>query len=182
MSTQNESLENILQFVKEAILINNKTVYDIDHFLISNDLNELKIKFSDIPSINVNFQENKDVIFKLSYISDASKKELPLIPDKLKEYIDYKNGKITSLSSDIGYRIMQAGLYADYEEFKKEYEKIVNYNSLIDEYNELYLKYYYTYKDIYEKEVQEEVVFGKYLLVYKTPSGKYLQYSFAKGR
>lgn len=175
MSTQNESLENILQFVKEAILINNKTVYDIDHFLISNDLNELKIKFSDIPSINVNFQENKDVIFKLSYISDASKKELPLIPDKLKEYIDYKNGKITSLSSDIGYRIMQVGLYADYEEFKKEYEKIVNYNSLIDEYNELYLKYYYTYKDIYEKEVQEEVVFGKYLLVYKTPSGKYLK-------
>lgn len=59
MSTQNESLENILQFVKEAILINNKTVYDIDHFLISNDLNELKIKFSDIPSINETFKKIK---------------------------------------------------------------------------------------------------------------------------
>ena len=101
----NENLKNILSFIKEVLELKNKNIYSVDNYEIHIDFGQFYNQFKelvDTPNY-LNLNINSDgVIFKIQYIKEENKKEIPKIPNDLKDYISIKNDNdIIPLEDDL---------------------------------------------------------------------------------
>ncbi len=86
----NESIKNIFSFVKEALELRNKNIYDVNNYPTYIDLgsfyNKYKSLIGEEDYKNIDIYSEKTIL-KLKYISENNKKQCPSIPKELKEYI-----------------------------------------------------------------------------------------------
>lgn len=167
----NESLKNVCSFIKEALELKNKNVYTVKDYEIHFDFGSFYSQFKelieipDYASLNIN---SEGIIFKIKYIKDEYKKEIPSIPNSLESYISLKNGNdIISIIDNLEIKLEEEGLIEEYRNFDGKIKEINRYNNLIDLYNSKYLQFYNVYKRINDYEEKIEIIFGKRLLMWQ---------------
>ena len=73
----NENVKNIFSFIKEALELKNKNIYVLDNYEIHLDFGKFYSQFKELietpnySALNIN---SDNIIFKLKYIKDDSKK------------------------------------------------------------------------------------------------------------
>ena len=93
----NRNLRNVLSFIKEALELKNKNIYDVKNYEIHYDYssfyNQFKeiIEIPDYNSLNINSDGS---FFKLQYIKEDNKKNVPDVPIKLQNYRDFPEIKV----------------------------------------------------------------------------------------
>lgn len=175
----NESIKNIFSFIKEALELRNKNIYDVNNYPTYIDLgsfyNKYKSLIGEEDYKNIDIYSEKTIL-KLKYISENNKKQYPSIPKELKEYI-YLNedndiiDKVDNLEEILNF---DKELFKVYNEYSKEVKTIDNYNELINKYNEIYNDLYTTYKAITDSEEKIEVILGTNLLVWKDKENSFI--------
>ena len=166
----NSNLKNILSFIKEALELNDKNIYNVKNYEIFLDFGKFYrqfsevVNFSDFVSLNIN---SDGIIFKLQYISDDKRRVIPQVPSKLKDYITINDNDIIPLVDDLEKKLAENNLINEYRNFDREIKEVNRFNSLIDSYNSEYMKFYDVYKRINDYEEKIEVIFGQKLLVWR---------------
>lgn len=174
----NENVKNIFSFIKEALELKNKNIYVLDNYEIHLDFGKFYSQFKELietpnySALNIN---SDNIIFKLKYIKDDSKKEIPKVPDNLKEYISLNDNDIISLVDDLEEVLSNAGLLEEYKNFDNDIKEINRYNSLIDLYNSKYMQFYNVYKRITDYEEKIEIIYGQKLLIWKNNQNDNIQ-------
>ena len=104
----NQNLKNVFSFIKEALELKNKNIYDVSNYELHYDYgsfyNQFKelIEIPDYNSLNINSDGS---FFKLKYIKEDNKKTIPDVPAKLREYIFIKDkNDIISKVDDLEFR------------------------------------------------------------------------------
>jgi len=175
----NQNLKNIFSFIKEALEIKNKNVYTLKNYKIHydygsfyNEYKELNIN-PDYKKLNIN---SEGTFFKIKYLKEENKKEIPEIPDNLKEYIDIidKNDIIPKIDN-LEIELNKIGLLEDYREYDRTIKEINRYNSLIDSYNSIYMNLYEIYKKITDFEEKIEIIYGQRLMIWQDEYGNKIQ-------
>lgn len=175
----NESIKNIFSFIKEALELKNKNIYDVNNYLAYIDLGSFYSKYKSLIGEedykNTTIYSEKTIL-KLKYISESNKKQYPSIPKELKEYI-YLNedndiiDKVDNLEEILN---SNKELFKIYNEYSKEIKAIDNYNELINKYNEIYNDLYTTYKAITDSEEKIEIILGTNLLVWRDKENSFI--------
>lgn len=167
----NESLKNVFSFIKEALELKNKNIYTVKNYEIHLDFGSFYSQFKELIEIpdyaplNIN---SEGIIFKIKYIRDEYKKEIPSIPNNLEPYISLKNGNdIISTMDNLEAKLEEEGLIEEYRNFDREIKEINRYNDLIDLYNSKYMQFYNVYKRINDFEEKIEIIFGQKLLIWQ---------------
>jgi len=175
----NQNLKNIFSFIKETLEIKNKNVYTLKNYKIHydygsfyNEYKELNIN-PDYKKLNIN---SEGTFFKIKYLKEENKKEIPEIPDNLKEYIDIidKNDIIPKIDN-LEIELNKIGLLEDYREYDRTIKEINRYNSLIDSYNSIYMNLYEIYKKITDFEEKIEIIYGQRLMIWQDEYGNKIQ-------
>ena len=167
----NKEIKNVFSFIKEVMELKNKNVYSVKNYDSHIDFKAFYERFSEIiekPEYE-NLDINSDnVIFKLKYIKENKKKEIPPVPAALRKYIRIKDkNDIIFYDNEMELKIKEDGFYEEYIQYDKVIKEINRYNNLIDEYNKKYDELYHIYKRITEYEEKIEIVFGQKLLVWE---------------
>lgn len=176
----NESIKNVFSFIKEALELKNKNIYDVNQYEKYYDLSSFYEKYKEIITApdfsNVNIYSD-DIVFKLKYIKEEQKKNYPVIPTSLSEYVYFNEKKdLVDKVSDLDDILENSiELAKEYEYFNKQLKEIDNYNELIDKYNQNYMDLYNVYKRINDLEEKIEVILGTNLLVWKDKDGNTIQ-------
>ena len=85
----NQKLKNVFSFIKEALELKNKNIYNLNDYEIHYDFGKFYNQFKeliDIPdycSLNIN---STGVIFKIKYMKEDKKKDIPSVPKFLGDY------------------------------------------------------------------------------------------------
>lgn len=167
----NNSLKNVLSFIKEALELKNKNIYKVSDYEIHEDFGQFYKNFKEIIEIpdylSLNINSNK-IIFKLKYIKEDKKKKIPEVPDSLKKYIYLKDGNdIISTIDDLEKTLEQNNLLEEYKKYDSDIKEINKYNNLIDSYNSKYMQFHSVYKRINDYEEKIEVIFGQKLMIWE---------------
>lgn len=167
----NESLKNVFSFIKESLELKNKNIYLLNDYEIHLDFGVFYGQFKElIDKLDyTSFDINSDaVVFKLKYIKDEFKRQIPEVPNYLKDYIFIKNDNdIISHIDNLENTLNSVGLLEKYKDFDKSIKEINRYNNLIDNYNLKYMQFYNVYKRINDYEEKIEVVYGQKLLIWQ---------------
>ena len=168
----NEDVKNILSFIKETFELKNKNIYLLKNYEIHIDLGTFYNQFKELIE-TPNYSEldiNSDsVIFKIKYIKDDAKKEIPKVPKELEKYIFINNNEeINSRIDNLEEVLKKEELIEKYKDFKLKLKEVNRYNSLIDLYNSKYMQFYNVYKRINDYEEKIEIIFGQKLLIWKS--------------
>ncbi|MBQ2873220.1 MAG: AAA family ATPase [Bacilli bacterium] len=175
----NQKIKNVFSFIKEALELKNKNIYDIKDYIMHYDYGCFYSQFKelvgtpDYSSLNIN---SVTPFFKLKYIKEENKKEIPAVPENLKDYIFIKDkNDIISKVENLETILDEMGILEDYKEYDKKIKEINRYNDLIDLYNSKYMELYNIYKRINDYEEKIEVVYGQKLLVWQDEKGNKIQ-------
>lgn len=179
----NNKLKNVFSFIKEALELKNKNIYDISEYEINLDFFEFAEKYKNLEKIrqlpewnNVDINSDK-VIFKMEYIKENEKRTYPPVPYKLAEFIELNdNNDIIRLIDNLEYELEKNNLLFDYKSYDKSIQEVNTYNDLIDRYNNQYMNFYKVYKRINDYEEKIEVILGNKLLVWNEKSSKIKRY------
>lgn len=172
----NESIKNVFSFIKEALELKNKNIYDVNQYEKYYDFGSFYNKYKEIIGeeeySDVNIFSDK-IVFKLKYIKDDNKKECPEVPSTLSEYIYINNNNDIIDKVDNLDEILSSNkeLSKTYDEYVKKIKEVDNYNELINKYNQNYMDLYNVYKRINDLEEKIEVILGTNLLVWKDKNG-----------
>lgn len=171
----NQSLKNVFSFIKEALELKNKNIYNLKDYEIHYDFGKFYGQFKelmeapDYHSLSITFT---GVVFRIKYLKEDKKKEIPSIPDSLDNYIFLKNGNdIISKVDDLESVLRTNGLLSIYNEYDSKIKETNRYNSLIDLYNSKYMELYSVYKRINDYEEKLEIIFGQKLMVWQDGLG-----------
>lgn len=166
----NNNLKNVILFIKEALEKKNKNIYTINNYEIHIDFGQFYRQFKelveapDYENYNINSDET---IFKIKYIKESEKKEIPEVPNNLKDYIFIKDGNdIISNIDDLEKELDERGLLSEYKHYDSLIKEINKFNNLIDLYNSKYMQFYNIYKRISDYEEKLEIIYGKKLLIW----------------
>lgn len=172
----NESIKNVFSFIKEAMELNNKNIYDVRNYPSYYDLGSFYEKYKDLvdsPDFsNINILSDS-CVFKLKYIKEESKKKYPVVPEILKEYVYLnKDNKLIDKVDNLDELLEEDNdLNKAYLDYSKELNDVDNYNELINNYNNTYMDIYNVYKRINDLEEKIEVVLGTNLLYWRSAEG-----------
>ena len=175
----NESTKNVFSYIKEALELKNKNIYDVNNYEKYYDLSDFYKKFEAIIEVpeykNINVFSDA-IIFKIRYIKEDKKKKYPEVPSLLNEYIylDSDNDIIEKVDNFDDILNMNEEIKTKYNEFEKNIKDINNYNELIDKYNQIYMDLYSVYKRINDLEEKIEIILGTNLLYWKDGNSNYL--------
>lgn len=175
----NQNLKNVFSFIKEALELKNKNIYDIKNYDINYDYGSFYNKFKelievpDYNSLNINSDGS---FFKLKYIKEENKKSIPEVPIKLRDYIFIKNkNDIISKIDNLEFELNKIGALDEYKKYDNSIKEINRYNDLIDLYNSRYMELYNVYKRITDYEEKIEVIYGKKLMIWQDGQGNKIQ-------
>lgn len=167
----NKEIKNVFSFIKEVMELKNRNVYSVKNYDSHIDFKTFYERFSEIidkPDYELLDINSDNIIFKLKYIKENKKKEIPAVPSSLRKYIRIKDkNDIIFYDEESELRIKEDGLYEEYIQYDKTIKEINRYNNLIDEYNKKYEEIYHIYKRITEYEEKIEIIFGQKLLVWE---------------
>ena len=174
----NESIKNIFSYIKDALELKNKNIYDVNNYEKYYDLRTFYKRFENI----IEMPDYEDInifsggtILKISYIKESNKKDYPEVPSTLSDYI-YLNSdndiidKVDDLDDILNTNFE---LRKEYNEFEKNIKDINNYNEQIDRYNQIYMDLYNVYKRINDLEEKIEIILGTNLLYCKGRNNNY---------
>lgn len=175
----NQNLKNVFSFIKEALELKNKNIYDVSNYELHYDYgsfyNQFKelIEIPDYNSLNINSDGS---FFKLKYIKEDNKKTIPDVPAKLREYIFIKDkNDIISKVDDLEFELNKIGALDEYKKYDNLIKEINRYNNLIDLYNSKYMELYNVYKRITDYEEKIEVIYGQKLMIWQDGHGNKIQ-------
>lgn len=179
VGSMNQNLKNVLSFIKEALELKNKNIYDVKNYEIHYDYssfyNQFKeiIEIPDYNSLNINSDGS---FFKLQYIKEDNKKNVPDVPIKLQNYIFIKDkNDIISKVDDLEFELNKIGALEEYKKYDNLIKEINRYNNLIDLYNSKYMELYNVYKRITDYEEKIEVIYGQKLMIWQDGLGNKIQ-------
>ncbi len=172
----NQSLKNIFSFIKEALELKNRNIYNLKdyeiHYDLGNHYNQFKeiIEEQDYHSLNI---DSNKAIFRIQYLKEDKKREIPDVPESLNNYIFLKDDNdIIAKIDDLEKELKKDNLLDIYKEYDSQIKEINRYNSLIDLYNSKYMELYNVYKRINDYEEKIEIIFGQKLFVWHDGNGK----------
>lgn len=175
----NEDLMNIFSFIKETLELKNKNVYQLKNYEAHIDLGEFYNQFKELietPNYSKMDINSDEVVFKIRYIKDEFKREIPEIPKRLEKYIFIdKNKEINALIDDLEDTLKIEELIEEYKDFKLKLEEANRYNKLIDSYNSKYMQFYNAYKRIVDYEEKIEIIFGQKLLIWQSKENEKIE-------
>ena len=181
----NSSLKNVFSFIKEALELKNKNIYNLSDYEIHEDLGQFYSKFneiieiSDFEDLNINSERT---ILKLKYIKDEKKKKIPEISESLSPFIMLSENDIISKIDDLESKLSELNLLTEYKSFDKEIKEINRFNTLIDTYNSKYMQFYNIYKRIKDYEEKIEIIFGhKLMFWFDNQNNKINRYIYEAG-
>lgn len=166
----NQSLKNVFSFIKEALELKNRNIYNLKDYEIHYDLGNHYSQFKeliDTPDYHsLNIDTNK-VVFKIQYLKEDKKKEIPEVPELLSNYIFLKdNNDIIAKIDNLENELANVGLLEEYKNYDSKIKEVNRYNSLIDLYNSKYMALYNVYKRINDYEEKIEIIFGQKLFLW----------------
>lgn len=175
----NQNLKNVFSFIKEALELKNKNIYDVNDYEIHYDFGDFYNQFKElieIPDYNALNINSDGSFFRLKYIKEENKKIIPDVPDKLKNYIFIKDkNDIISKIDNLEIELNKIGALEEYKEYDSYIKEINRYNNLIDLYNSKYMELYNVYKRITDYEDKIEVIYGQKLLIWQDGHGNKIQ-------
>ena len=172
----NESIKNVLSFIKEAMELNNKNVYDVRNYPLYFDMVTFYEKYKDFmdePDYSKLNVLSDGVVLRLKYIKEDQRKSYPQVPDFLSEYIYLnENHNIIDKVDNLDELLEEnKELNKTYNEYSSLINDIDNYNEFINKYNDNYMELYSIYKRINDLEEKLEVILGTNLLYWHSSTG-----------
>lgn len=175
----NEDLKNIVSFIKETLELKNKNIYLLKNYEVHIDLGKFYEQFKELietpnkSEIDIN---SDGIVFKIRYIKDDAKTEIPQVPKKLEKYIFIdKNKEVVETIDDLEDTLKKEELIEEYKDFKLKLEEANRYNRLIDSYNSKYMQFYNAYKRIVDYEEKIEIIFGQKLLIWQSEENEKIE-------
>ncbi len=171
----NHSLKNVFSFIKEALELKNKNIYNLKDYEIHYDFGKFYSQFKELietPDYHSLSITSTGIVFRIKYLKEDKKKEIPSIPASLTDYIFLKNtNDIIAKTDNLESVLRDNGLLDIYNDYDSKIKEINRYNSLIDLYNSKYMELYGVYKRINDYEEKLEIIFGQKLMIWKDGTG-----------
>ena len=121
----NKEIKNVFSFIKEVMELKNKNVYTVKNYDSHIDFKTFYERFSEIidkPDYELLNINSDNVIFKLKYIKENKKKEIPAGPPLLRKYIRIKDkNDIIFFDDESELKIKEDGLYEEYLKYDKRF-------------------------------------------------------------